>query len=424
MSTRSAAIRTVIFVAWRHLRERRLLNSIAVAGVALGVTVLIVMPALMSGYQVQFFEVMLKSSSHVVLHDTLLADRPRAVDGVIHGPLAAAVARQLPSDRRLRIERPREMVRALSRLEGVEAAAVGLSGTAVLEFGPRTRSVELRGIEPEHQERVTPLAQFLMEGRFSDLAVVPESVALGSGLARELGARVGDVLHAAAPGGRPLDLKVVAVFEVGIPPLDKVRGYALLRTTQTLLGRPDTVGRIDVRLRDPRAAVRAAQTFERLFGYEAESWQETYANFLTLFATQNVVIGCVIAALLAVGGFGILSVLSMIVLQKRRDVSILRSIGLRRREVRRVFMLQGVTLAALGSALGLLSGKALLLYIPTVNVAIEGVIKASSLPVHEDGRMYAWALGFALGIGALASSWPAWSAARVEPVEVLRGQIG
>jgi lipoprotein-releasing system permease protein len=378
----------------------------------------------MLGYQVMFFDIMLKTSSHVVISDTELRTAPPLLDRLYEAPVLSRVAHQVPSDRQRRIKRPGEIVGRLRSRAEVVAAAASLTGAALIEFGGKTKSIDLRGIEVAEQDRVTPLVQFVQVGKLTALSVVPDGIAVGSGVVKDLGLRQGDVVHAAAPGGRPLALKVVAILEVGVPPIDKTRGYVLLRTGQTLLGRPDAIGRIEVRLRDPDSAIGAATSFERMFGYDAESWQETNANFLTLFANQNVVIGVVIGAILLVGGFGILAVLIMIVLQKQRDIAILRSVGLRRADVLAAFLLQGLTIAAVGGVLGDLMGKLVVWVIPRIPMPIEGIVKANSLPVHEDPRFYVLGALFALGLGTLAAFLPAWRASRVEPVQVLRGQIG
>jgi lipoprotein-releasing system permease protein len=419
-----AAMQPVLFVALRQLWNRKLLNGIAVGGVTIGVAVFVAMPALMLGYQVMFFEVMLKTSSHVVLTDTELRPRPALLEAYAGAPVAERIAHEVPSDRQRRIKRPDEIVRAMRARGDVEGAAASLAGMVLIEFGGRTKSVDLRGIDVAAQDRVTPLRQFVAAGKLDALATVADAIAVGSGVAKDLGLHLGDVVHAAAPGGRPMSLEVVAILDVGVPPIDKTRGYTLLRTAQALLGRPDTIGRIEVRLADPDAAVAAAATYERIFGYDAESWQETNANFLTLFATQNAVIGFVIGAILLVGGFGILSILIMIVLQKQRDIAILRSIGLRAGDILRVFLLQGLVVAAAGGVLGDVLGKLAIWYIPRIKMSIEGVVKADSLPVHEDPRFYVWGLAFALVLGTVAALLPAWRASRVEPVDVLRGQIG
>ena len=247
---------------------------------------------------------------------------------------------------------------------------------------------------------------------------------MGSGVAQDLGLKVGDVVHAAAPGGRPLDLKVIAIYEAGVPPVDKARAYTLLRTAQTLLGRPDTIGRVEVRLRDPDDAYAMNDRLERMFGYDGESWQESNANFLSLFAMQNMIVSFVISAILLVGGFGILAIQIMIVLQKTRDIAILRSVGFRRSDILRIFLLQGVIVAVIGGLLGDGLGKLALIQLGKLKVHTEGLVKSETFLVYEDPKFYVYGVAFALVVGVIASFIPAWRGSRVEPVDVLRGQVG
>jgi lipoprotein-releasing system permease protein len=231
-------------------------------------------------------------------------------------------------------------------------------------------------------------------------------------------------VHAAAPGGRPLDLKVVAIIEAEIPPVDKMRAYALLRNVQTLLGKPDIVSRIEIRLWDHEAGFAAADRIERAFGYDAEPWQETNANFLAIFAMQTMIGRFIVGAILLVGGFGILAIQIMIVLQKTRDIAILRSVGLRRNDILRIFLLQGLIIASIGGALGDLFGKIALTQLAKLPVKMEGLVKSDTFLIHEDPAFYVYGVVFALVVGMVASLLPAIRGSRVEPVDVLRGQIG
>ena len=421
---RFSNLRTILFIALRQLWERKLLNGIAVGGVVLGVLVLIAMNGIMQGFQVKFTSSILRISPHVILYDTELRPQPPILQRYEGTFVATAVAHETPSDRPARIKRPQEIVSALRTMKEVEAAAASVSGMVLIDFGGKTKSLDLRGIEVGPQEKVTPIAQYVQQGKFATLAIATDGIAIGSGVAQDLGLHLDDVVHAAAPGGKPLDLKVVAIFEAGIPPVDKVRGYVLLRNAQTLLGRPDVIGRIEVRLRDPDAAVRVADTVERTFGYDAESWQETNANFLSLFAMQNMIVRFVIGAILLVGGFGILSIQIMIVLQKQRDIAILRSVGLRRLDILRIFLFQGVVIAIVGGVLGDLLGKVAIWNLSRLKVASEGLVKSDTFLVYEDPKFYVWGIVFALVVGVIASLIPAWRGSRVEPVDVLRGQIG
>lgn len=418
------ALRTIVFVALRQLWDRKLLNGIAVGGVTLGVLTLIAMNGIMQGFQQKFTLSILKISPHVTLYDTELRPDPPLLVRYTGDFVSARIAHQSPTDRQARIKRPQEIVRALLQLPEVEGAAASLSGMVLIEYGGKTKSLDLRGIEIAQQEKVTPISQYTQAGSFSTLAIATDGLAVGSGVAQDMGLKIGDVVHAAAPGGQPLDLKIVAIYEAGVPPVDKTRGYALLRTAQTLLGRPDTIGRIEVRLRDPEDAIRMNERIERMFGYDAESWKETNANFLSLFEMQNMIITFVISAILLVGGFGILAIQIMIVLQKQRDIAIMRSVGFRKSDILRIFLLQGVIVALVGGIVGDGLGKLALVQLAKLKVHSEGLVKSDTFLVFEDPKFYVYGIVFAMVVGVIASLIPAWRGSKVEPVDVLRGQIG
>ena len=419
-----APAKATLFVAMRQLWERKLLNGIAVGGVTLGVLTLIALNGIMLGFKEKFTSAILKISPHVTLFDTELRPQSPLLQRYEKTFVAAEVAHESPNERQSQIKRPYEIVRALRQVSEVEAAAPSISGMALMEFGGKTKSVDLRGIDVAAQDRVTPIHQYVKAGRLRDLDISSDTVALGSGIAQDLGLHVGDTVHAAAPGGKPLDLKVVAIFEAEVPPVDKTRGYATLHTAQALLGRPDSITRIEIRLHDPEDAIRMNDRLERTFGYDGESWKETNANFLAIFAMQNMVITFVIGAILLVGGFGILAIQIMIVLQKTRDIAILRSVGLRRMDILFIFFIQGLIIALVGGVLGDVLGKVALHFLGKLPVKAEGLIKSDTFLVHESPEYYVWGILFALLVGTVASFIPAYRGSRVEPVEVLRGQIG
>lgn len=414
----------VPFIALRQLWARKLLNGIAIGGVALGVLVFITLSGILQGFHLKFTAAILNFSPHVIVYDTELHPEPPLLARYEGTPIVARVAHDSPRERQQRIKRPTEIVRTLASMKGVEAAAPSLQAMVIIAFGGKTKSIDLRGIDPAAQERVTPMARYVTAGSLASLAIFNEGIAVGSGIAEELGLHVGDVVHAASPGGQPLDLKVVAVVESEIPPIDRSRAYALLRNVQTLVGKPDTVGRIEVRLRDPEEAFGAARDIENMFGYDAESWKQTNANFLSIFALQNFISRFVTGAILLVGGFGILAIQIMIVLQKQRDIAILRAVGLRRADILWIFLVQGVVLALLGGLLGDALGRLSVVLLMRLDVHVEGIVKADHLFVTDEPVVYVTGLAFALAVGVTASLLPAWRGASLEPVEVLRGQIG
>jgi len=411
-------------IALRLLWYRKLLNTIAVVGVTLGVLTLIGMRGMMSGFQDKFLSNILKSNPHIAIFDKELREAPTILEAYEEGPFAARIAHQTPSDRQMRIKRPEEILRAIEEMEGVTAAAPLLVGSAIVAFGQQQLSVEVRGIDPQRQERVTPLTGYMQEGSLKSFWASPDGVLLGSGVAKNVGAKTGDIVVCSTPSGQRLNLKVSGIFETSVTPVDYSRIYTALRTAQTLLGKPEVVGRIDVRLTDPELAYGIAERAERVFRYDAESWQETYANFLAIFKQQDIISGLVNGAILIVGGFSILVIQIMIVLQKVRDIAILRSTGFRRRDILRIFLYQGAAIALLGSLLGCLGGHGLLVFLGNLKVHQEALVKSETFLVRDDGIVYVYATAFALLTGIIASLLPAVRASQVEPVEVLRGAVG
>lgn len=416
--------RVVVFIALRQLWDRKLLNGIAVLGVALGVLTLIGINGIMQGFQVKFLSNILKISPHVTMFDKQLRPSPSILSRYEDDFVAARVSHETPSDRQLRINRPAEIVRALEQLEGVEGAAGSVVGSAVLAIGSKQYPVDLRGIDPPRQDKVTPVSQYIQEGSYRALAATPDGIILGSGVAAKLGAHLGDLLTCGSSLGERLNLKVVGIFDASLPPVDNTRVYVTLHNAQTMLGKPDIVSRIDIRLKNPDRAMLFNSDVERMFGYDAESWQETNANFLALFAQQNTIISFVVGAILSVGGFGILAIQIMIVLQKTRDIAILRSVGFRRRDILGAFLMQGAIVALLGAAVGDVVGHYVIVALSHLKTHQEGLVKSETFLVHDDPRFYWYGAGFALVIGLLASFIPALRGSRVEPVDVLRGQLG
>lgn len=416
-------MRTILFIALRQLWDRRFLGGIAIGGVALGVTTLVAMNAIMQGFQMKFKGEILRVSPHVVLLDKKLGSNASILELLLPGPFAALIHREEPRDRITRVERPRDVVDALQAMPEVEAACPVLNGQALLSRGTQDLGVDVRGVHAALQDRCTPVSSYAAQGNFLSLASTADGIVIGQGVADGLGAHLGDRVRMVAPGGLSRSLRVVAILDVGIPAIDKVRAYVPLDVAQEVLRKPSIVSRIEVRLKDPWSAPAFTQRVEEMTGQDAESWIEQNANFLGLFDVQNVIVKLVVGAILVVGGFGILAIQVMIVLQKTRDIAILRSVGLRRKDILWCFLLQGLALSTVGAVLGDLAGWRLVLLLGTLKVKTEGLIKSSTFVVFEDPIFYVYGFVFALVIGAVASLLPAWRAARVEPVEVLRGQI-
>jgi lipoprotein-releasing system permease protein len=414
-------MRTVLFIAIRHLVTRKRQTFVAVAGMAISVVVLVAMTGLMMGFQWKFFGETLKVSPHITVTDEELVP-PEPVARRFYGRDSLALLHhERPPERPEKIKKPHEVVRAATGLPGVSAGAEQLVGQAILAYADKTYPVELRGIQPEAQDTVTPIREYITAGKFEGLDTSPDGILLGSGVAEKIGAQVGDRITAAGPGGTHVSLKVVALFECGIPPVDKTRAFLPLRTAQSVLQRPDEVNTIGFRIDDTDRAPELALVIGQLAGYRAESWQEQNANWISLMDFQQMVTRMVIAFLMIVAAFGILNILIMIVLEKKRDIAILRSIGLTRSQILRVFLVQGVLMGLSGALLGCTVGALAVMGLQRVPVHFEGLVKVDHIQMHVENWYYLAASGFAVVAGLVASILPSRRAASTEPVDVLRG---
>ncbi|MCC6751607.1 MAG: ABC transporter permease [Deltaproteobacteria bacterium] len=419
-----SSLKLCVFVALRQLWDRRLLNAIAISGVALGVITLITMNGLMQGFQDKFMIEMLRISPHVILFSKELGQKETVLqqyEGRLD--LVAQIWHEQASSRFTRIKRPSDLIREFEALPGIQAVCDSLVGQAILSYGTKDLGVDLRGVRPRTQDRCTPVSGYVQDGAWRDLAATPDSVALGSGVAKDLQVKLGDQVRLAVPGGRAISLKVVAIFDVGIPAVDKSRIYVDLLTAQTVLGRPNVIGQLEVRLDDPFTSEAWAARLERMTGHDAQSWEEANLNFLDLFRIQDLIIALVIGGILTVGGFGILAIQLMIVLGKTRDISILRAVGLRSRDILFIFVLQGAVISLLGAALGDLVGWRLVEFLADLDLPMEGIVKSRKFLIAKNPMFYVYGAVFALLVGIAASILPAWRASRVEPVAVLRGEI-
>jgi lipoprotein-releasing system permease protein len=413
----------LLLVARRHLVHNWFRTAISVVGVAIGSCFMIAMSALMAGFETKFVRETIEASPHVVVLDEFRAAPDefatwlsRTLGGV------ATVASSHPRDRLNRIKKPLELIEALRATERVAAAAPEVVGTSILNFGSREVGAQLVGIDPEQQERVVSTDEFMTEGRLLDLHSASGAIILGSGVAERLGVKRGDTIGTALRSGGARALRVVGVFHTGIVPIDAVRAYTLVTLAQQLLELGRDVNRVVLRLHDHREARDVASDVEAMTGYRTESWQETNANFLSLFTLQKFITYIVTSGITIVAAFGILNVLIMLVLEKLPEIAMLKSMGYTAADVTGVFLLEGLAIAALGVVLGSILGYGLTEFLASLPIPQKGLIESEHLVMENAPSLYVIAALFSFASTLVAATLPALRAGRLDPVVTLRGR--
>jgi lipoprotein-releasing system permease protein len=412
-------MRLQLEIALAHLRRRRRQTVVSLLGVALGVGFFIAIAAMMQGFQKYFVSKVIDVSPHVAMLDEYRRPPPQAVE-LAYGDGAIRLTGVKPKDEPRGIKNGKAKMMQLARLPGVAVSAV-LRGQIILRYGSKDVSAGLVGIDPARERRVTNIEGDLIQGALDDLYATANGIVLGAGLAAKLGAGLDDTLTALSTAGVVLKVKVVGIFNTGITTLDNTQAYALLKKAQVLQDRINVVNEIRLRLDDIEQAEPLARRIERRFAYRTESWEESNRNVLGIFVIQNAIMYSTTGAILVVAAFGIFNIISTVVLEKSRDIAILKSLGLTAGDIELVFLFEGLLLGLVGTLLGWAVGYGLIELLATVRFEIEGFVRAERFRLDFSFANYLIAGAAAGAAATLAAFLPARRAARVDPVEIIRG---
>jgi lipoprotein-releasing system permease protein len=322
---------------------------------------------------------------------------------------------QAPLQRLKSIDQWQAIATQIRAMPDVVVVSPSASGSALVVRGEASRAVSLVGVDPALYFRIVALPEQIVRG---STRLTNSDILIGTELASDLGVAVGDKLRISAAGGAENTLTVSGIFDLGNKGANQRTTYVALHTAQSLLGLIGGVSSIDVTVRDVYAAETIAQRINAATGVEADSWIATNAQFFTAVqaqTTSNTTIRVFVA--LSVG-FGIASVLVVSVVQKSREIGILRAMGITRGQILRVFLLQGGLLGMAGSLGGSAIGLTALLLWQRFARNPDGT---QLFPIPIEPALFALALVLATLTGLAAAFAPALRAARLDPVVAIRG---
>ena len=392
-------------IATRFLREGRTQSMLILVGIAVGVAVIVFITALITGLQANIVDRTLGTQAHIKLSapDEINRILPSSY-GRVQLVLESKRAQRLRS-----INNWLQLRDVLDMLPQVEAVSPIISGPAFARRGEALESVALIGIDSDRYQRILPIQDDIIAGVFR---VGAGNTVIGKQLATDLGVSVGDKLRLQTGRGGDSVLNVAGIFELGVRELDSRYVYLDMSQAQSLLNLPGAATVIDMTVTDIFRADRIASRIRRLTGQKVESWMETNAQLLNALQSQSLSTRMISIFVALSVALGIASVLSVSVVQRTREIGILRAIGITRSQMLRVFLVQGALFGLLGSLFGGIAGYALVWAFNTFGP------KLFLIPV--DPRLLLAATVLATLTGIISAAIPARRAAQMDPVEAIR----
>jgi lipoprotein-releasing system permease protein len=397
--------------AVRFLREGRLQTLFIIVGISIGVGVIVFMSAMLAGLEANFIKRVLTSQPQIQLLTPDQIARPLHNEpGVIEDAVV-----QRPSQRVISIDQWPKIRSQMMAMPEVVAVSPTITGSVLAVRGDASRAVTLTGIEPESYFNIVRVPDYITAG---EARLTSEHIVIGTELAKNLGAVVGDKLNLRAASGANRVLTISGLVDFGNKAVNQRIAYVALRTGQSLLGMVGGVTTIDMTVKDIYTAEDIAQRIQASIPVQADSWIATNAQFFTAVRAQsnsNTLIRLFVGLSVA---FGIAAVLIVSVIQRSREIGILRAMGTSRGQVLRVFLLQGGLLGFVGSLFGSAMGAAALIYWHSMARQADG---SELFPLILERRLFVLSMVLATATGLLAAMAPALRAAKLDPVVAIRG---
>jgi lipoprotein-releasing system permease protein len=405
-----------VYVATRYLIARRkqafisLISVISTLGVTLGVLALVVAVALMTGLQRELRDRIVGSAAHVYVW--------KVAEGGYQDYREEAVL--------------------MSTVPHVVSAAPSIIGKALARSRNGEAFITVKGVDPEFEKEVTEVAQAVHQGSFFDLNIIDEStlggIVIGEGVAESLGVSVGGEITLVTPNGtlspmgmilRPRRLKVVGIFSLGLYEYDNAYGFVTLESAKRLLAK-DQVQMMELRVDDIYMSRQVAAAVEDDLGesYLTLDWSEMNESLFSALWLEKIAISITIGLIVMVAALNIVASLVLLVMEKSRDIAILKTMGAGRSSIMRIFMLQGLIIGLVGTTIGAAAGYVLSTTLDRyrlIRLDME-IYQIAYLPFTIELSDFFLIIVAALLICFLATLYPSKQASKLDPAEALRYQ--
>ena len=416
---------TNLTIALRFLLSRRKSMLMSLTGITFGVAFFILTQAQTSGFESFFIRTILGTNGAIRvrerIQDTLRSMELSTTPATPHQSFR--ISHQEGKRYIGEVAQPAQITQAIEEFSNVRATSQVLSGSTQIKLRGQTRPGQIYGIEQDAHLAVSDLANQVREGNLQDFRKSPGNLMLSTYLANRYDLSPGDKVTLQT-GKTNRKFNIAAIYETGVRDIDKVRVFVHLRTARSLLNKPFGATFIQVGLHDHQMARTDAQHIQEVTRHHASPWQKREKVWLDVFRLLRVSSALTVSILLLISGLGMFSVLAIIVMEKTREIAILRSMGYQRSDISRIFLWQGFIVTSAGTLLGWIIGFLLTYGLTKIPIRIRGIFSTDHIVVHWSISHYLLAASIAYALVMLASYLPARRAAYLEPADIIRSTSG
>lgn len=412
-------MRLLVFIALKHLLARKRQSLVSLMGIILGVAFFLAISSIMQGSEQDFIRRLVDNSPHITISDEYRNPRLQPAEK-IYQDSTINIRNVKPLTETRGIRGYEKILESLRTNPSLRASPV-LVGEGIISYAGQEKGITLNGMIPEEIDAVSTIRNYMIEGSLDRLFGNPDGILVGVTLAKNLSIKLNDTITIVAQNGEVRRFKVVGIFKTGRSGYDRGQAFVNLKRVQSLLGRPNRINSILIKLDTPQTALTKSKEIEDLIGYKSESWQEQSADLMNTLSIRNRIMYTVVSAVLIVAAFGIYNVISTVVMEKHRDIAILKSMGFQSSDIRRIFLIQGVLLGLAGNIIGIPIGTIFMKLLGHIEFKPPGSNEVIAMPVAWGWEQFAIAAAFALTASILAAYLPARKGSQLLPVDVLRG---
>lgn len=412
-------------IASTHLLTKKKQSIIAMLGVTFGISMFIIMISFMTGVNDFLEDMAMDNTPHLRIYKPIeLKDKKIIAEGkAVNDTNWYVLEHQRAKKELTKVKNGLILAQQLSAMPEITGVAPQVSTQVFFNNGPTQIPGTLSGIHIEMQKKLFELDEKMDDGAVEDLMKGSDVIIVGKGLAKKMNVKTGDRVSVTTPEGNNVNVRIVGVFSFGIAAWDETKSYATLATVQKIMGvDPSYVTELHMKLKNKEAAKAFREKLLQQYpGVYIEDWETANASILAGTVIRNVMTIVVCVTLLIVAGFGIYNIMNMNIINKMKDIAILKATGFESGDITGIFLLQSLMIGIAGGIVGLLIGFGVSSILAHTPFPAGEVVRMKTFPVNFKLVHYLSGLFFGFLTTLFAGYFPSKRAAKIDPVQIIRG---